>query len=141
MPGDKTDINNKGAFSTDMIGANWEYPEASYEKRDSIWQEHVDYTKGLLYFVGHDRRIPKEIRREMRKWGYPKDEFVGNGYWSHQLYVREARRMLGEVVMTQQHCVGKKTCDDGIGWAAYTMDSHNCDRHVINGFVKNEGNV
>lgn len=77
----------------------------------------------------------------MRKWGYPKDEFVGNGYWSHQLYVREARRMLGEVVMTQQHCVGKKTCDDGIGWAAYTMDSHNCDRHVINGFVKNEGNV
>lgn len=141
MPGDKTDINNKGAFSTDMIGANWEYPEASYKKRDSIWQEHVDYTKGLLYFVGHDKRIPQKIRCEMRKWGYPKDEFVGNGHWSHQLYIREARRMLGEVVMTQQHCVGKKTCDDGIGWAAYTMDSHNCDRHVINGYVKNEGNV
>lgn len=141
MPNGKTDINNRGAFSTDMIGANWDYPEASYEERDKIWQAHVDYTKGLLYFVGHDERIPQYIREQMLQWGYPKDEYVDNGHWSHQLYIREARRMIGEKVMTQHHCQGREVCDDPIGWAAYTMDSHNCDRHVVNGVVKNEGNV
>lgn len=141
MPNGKTDINNYGAFSTDMIGANWEYPEASYEKRDSIWQEHVDYTKGLLYFVGHDERIPQNIREEMLQWGYPKDEYINNDHWSHQLYVRESRRMIGEEVMTQAHCEGRKVAGDPIGWAAYTMDSHNCDRQVVNGVVRNEGNV
>lgn len=141
MPNRKTDINNKGAFSTDMIAANWDYPEASYKERDKIWQQHVDYTKGLLYFVGHDERMPKHIREQIKKWGYPKDEYVDNGHWSHQLYIREARRMIGELVMTQHHCQGKAVCDDAVGWAAYTMDSHNCDRQIINGMVKNEGNV
>lgn len=141
MPNGKTDINNNGAFSTDMIGANWDYPEASYEERDRIWKEHVDYTKGLLYFVGHDERIPLHIRQLIQEWGYPKDEYVDNGHWSHQLYIREARRMVGELVMTQHHCQGREVCDDGVGWAAYTMDSHNCDRQVVNGFVRNEGNV
>lgn len=141
MPNRKTDINNKGAFSTDMIAANWNYPEANYEERDRIWQEHVDYTKGLLYFVGHDERIPLHIREEIQKWGYPKDEYTDNGHWSHQLYVRESRRMIGEKVMTQHHCQGHEVCDDPVGWAAYTMDSHNCDRQVVNGVVKNEGNV
>lgn len=141
MPNGKTDINNRGAFSTDMIGANWNYPEASYDERDKIWKDHVDYTKGLLYFVGHDDRIPQNIRAEMQKWGYPKDEYVNNGHWSHQLYVREARRMVGEKVMTQHHCQGREICDDAVGWAAYTMDSHNCDRLIVDGVVKNEGNV
>ncbi|MFV0420206.1 MAG: FAD-dependent oxidoreductase [Dysgonomonas sp.] len=141
MPNRKTDINNKGAFSTDMIGANWNYPEANYEERDKIWQEHVDYTKGLLYFVGHNERMPQHIREEIQKWGYPKDEYPNNGNWSHQLYVREARRMIGEKVMTQHHCQGREICDDAVGWAAYTMDSHNCDRQVLNDAVKNEGNV
>lgn len=141
MPNGKTDINNRGGFSTDMIGANWEYPEADYKKRAKIWKEHEDYTKGLLYFVGNDSRIPENIRTEMKQWGYPKDEYRDNGNWSHQLYVREARRMVGELVMTQHHCLGKELVNDGIGMAAYTMDSHNCDRHVLNGMVKNEGNV
>lgn len=141
MPNHKTDINNRGAFSTDMIGANWDYPEASYEERARIWQEHVDYTKGLLYFLGHDERMPECIRKEMLRWGYPKDEYVDNGHWSHQLYVRESRRMIGELVMTQHHCQGREVCGDTIGWAAYTMDSHNCDRLVVDGAVRNEGNV
>lgn len=141
MPNGKTDINNFGGFSTDVIGENWNYPDADYEERTRIWKFHEDYTKGLLYFVGHDERIPESIRNQMLEWGYPKDEYVDNGHWTHQLYVREARRMIGELVMTQHHCQGRETVTDGIGWAAYTMDSHNCDRHVVNGMVKNEGNV
>ena len=141
MPNNKTDINNRGAFSTDMIGANWNYPEASYEERARIIKAHEDYTKGLLYFVGHDERIPEYIRKSMLKWGYPKDEYVNNNHWTPQLYVREARRMVSDVVMTQHHCQGREVVDDGIALAAYTMDSHNCDRVVIDGFVRNEGNV
>jgi hypothetical protein len=141
MPNRKTDINNYGAFSTDMIGENWNYPEASYEEREKIIKEHIDYTKGLLYFVGHDERIPMFIRTEMLKWGYPKDEYVNNGHWSPQLYVREARRMVSDVVMTEHHCLGKEVVEDGIAYAAYSMDSHNCDRVVIDGCVRNEGDV
>lgn len=141
MPNGKTDINNRGGFSTDMIGMNWDYPEADYTTRARIWNDHVDYTKGLLYFVGNDPRVPLIIREEMKKWGYPKDEYTDNSNWTHQLYVREARRMIGELMMTQHHCQGRELVTDGVGMAAYTMDSHNCDRQVINREVKNEGNV
>lgn len=141
MPNGKTDINNRNGFSTDMIGMNWDYPDADYTTRGKIWNDHVSYTKGLLYFVGNDPRIPAAMRDEMQKWGYPKDEYTDNGNWTHQLYVREARRLVGELVMTQNHCQGRETVTDGVGMAAYTMDSHNCDRQIIDGFVKNEGNV
>lgn len=141
MPNAKTDINNYGGFSTDAIGMNWNYPEASYDERAKIWKEHEDYTKGLLYFLGHDERVPQHVKNEMLTWGYPKDEYTDNNNWSHQLYIRESRRMIGELVMTQHHCQGNQVVDDAIAWAAYTMDSHNCDRHVVNGMVKNEGNV
>ena len=145
MPNNKTDINNKGPFSTDMIGMNYNYPEADYATRAKIIMAHENYTKGLLYFIGHDRRMPPHLREQMLQWGYPKDEYPDNGNWSPQLYVRESRRMIGEYVMTQANCEGKVTVEDGIAMAAYTMDSHNCQRIVLekNGLkmVKNEGNV
>ncbi|MEJ1242258.1 FAD-dependent oxidoreductase [Chryseolinea sp. T2] len=141
MPNQKTDINNRNGFSTDMIGMNYEYPGASHAKRKEIIKAHEDYTKGLLYFYGHDPRVPKELRDEMLKWGYPKDEYTESGNWSPQLYVREARRMVGKYVMTQSNCEGKIVAQDAVGMAAYTMDSHNCQRLVVNGQVKNEGNV
>lgn len=141
MPNNKTDINNRNGMSTDMIGANWDYPEADYPTRKKIIKEHEDYTKGLLYFVGNDPAVPEFIRKEMQEWGYPKDEYIENNHWSPQLYIREARRMVSDVVMTQHHCEGKEVVTDDIGYAAYTMDSHNCDRLVVNGMVKNEGNV
>lgn len=141
MPNRKTDINNRGGFSTDMIGMNWNYPEAGYKARREIVKQHEDYTKGLLYFLGHDERVPLHIRNEMLKWGYPKDEYTDNQNWSPQLYVRETRRMIGELMMTQHHCQGKETVTDHIATAAYSMDSHNCDRHIVSGMVKNEGNV
>lgn len=145
MPNGKTDINNKGPFSTDMIGMNYNYAEAGYETRKQIIEAHENYTKGLLYFIGHDSRVPLQLRAEMLEWGYPKDEYEDNDHWTPQLYVREARRMIGAYVMTQANCEGKEVVADGIAMAAYTMDSHNCQRIVIKKddsvMVKNEGNV
>jgi len=145
MPNQKTDINNNGPFSTDMIGMNYEYPEADYTKRETIQKAHELYIKGLLYFIGHDPRMPAHLRTEMLRWGYPKDEYTDNGNWSPQMYVREARRMIGAYVMTQANCQGKEVVTDAVGMAAYTMDSHNCDRVVITqdsmAMVKNEGDV
>ena len=145
MPNDKTDINNRGGFSTDMIGMNHSYPEASYDERDSIIAAHTLYTKGLLWFLGNDPRVPDIMRKRMRMWGYPKDEYTAFGHWTPQLYIREARRMVGEYVATQADCEGRAVVNDGVAMAAYQMDSHNCQRIVIteNGrdMVKNEGNV
>lgn len=141
MPNGKTDINNNGPISTDMIGFNHNYPEADYATRRRIQKEHEDYTKGLLYFIGHDSRMPEHLRKQMLQWGYPKDEYTENGNWTPQMYVREARRMIGAYVMTQHNCEGREVVDDAVGLAAYTMDSHNCQRIVVNGMVKNEGNV
>ena len=145
MPNNKTDINNRGAFSTDMIGMNHRYPEASYEERAEIIQAHKDYTLGLLWFMGNDERVPKQLRDQMLALGLPKDEYVEYGHWTPQLYIREARRMVGEYVATQANCDNIAKVDDGVGMAAYTMDSHNCQRVVIvkdgKAMVKNEGNV
>ncbi len=141
MPNHKTDINNRGGFSSDVVGMNHRYPEADYRERQEIVKKHEEYTKGLLYFYGHDLRVPEQLRSEMQQWGYPKDEYTDNEHWSPQLYIRESRRMIGSYVMTQANCQGKEVVNDGIGLAAYTMDSHNCQRIVMNGMVKNEGNV
>jgi hypothetical protein len=141
MPNHKTDINNCGGFSSDMIGMNYDYPEADYETRERIFKAHVSYTKGWLYFLGHDPRMPAHLRNEMLQWGYPKDEYIDNDHFTPQLYVREARRMISDYVMTQHNCQGREKVQDGIGLAAYTMDSHNCQRVVVNGMVKNEGDV
>lgn len=145
MPNNKTDINNRGAFSTDMIGMNHRYPEASYAEREQIIQAHKDYTLGLLWFMGNDERVPQQLREQMLSWGLPKDEYVEYGHWTPQLYIREARRMVGEYVATQANCDNIAKVDDGVGMAAYTMDSHNCQRVVIvkdgKAMVKNEGNV
>ena len=120
---------------------NYDYPEADYDTRQKIWDAHVDYTKGLLYFLSHDERVPEDLRNKVNHFGWAKDEFVDNDNFPTQLYVREARRMIGEYVMTQKNCQGVEIVDDAVGMAAYTMDSHNCQRIVVNGMVKNEGDV
>ena len=137
----KTDWNNQGAFSTDYIGHSWDYPDASYARRAEIWRAHEDYQRGLLWFVGHDERVPRPIRDEMTSWGFCPDEFLDTNGWPHQMYVREARRMIGEYVMTQHNVVGDSVVTDGVGMGAYGMDSHNTARVVVNGMVKNEGDV
>ena len=141
MPDNKYDVNNRGPLSTDMIGVNHNYPEADYETREEIWKEHEEYTRGLLYFLTHDERIPEELRKQVLEFGWTKDEFTDNNNFPTQLYIREARRLNGEYVMTQKNCQGDETVGDGVGMAAYGMDSHNCQRIVVNGMVKNEGDV
>ena len=141
MPNRKTDINNRGAFSTDYIGANHLYAMASSQERKAIFEDHKNYTQGLLYFYATDPRVPKPLQEYVQKWGYPKDEFVNSGNFTPQLYVREARRLIGEYVMTEHNCLAKEVVQDGIAYAAYTMDSHNTQRIVVDGMVKNEGNV
>jgi hypothetical protein len=141
MPNQKTDTNNYGAFSTDHIGANFGWPEGDYATRERIFQDHVNYTIGLLYFIANDESIPRGLRQERQQWGLAADEFTDTANWPHQLYVREARRMISDVVMTEKHCQHLETVTDTIGMASYTMDSHNCRRLVLEGFAVNEGNV
>ena len=142
IPNRKTDTNNHGPFSTDNIGMNYEYPEGSYEKRREIIKEHEDYQKGLMYFIANDPSIPDSVRMAMSKWGLAKDEFTDNGNWPHQIYVREARRMIGEFVMTEHETLGKRPVVQPVGMGSYTMDSHNIQRYVKpDGFVQNEGDI
>jgi len=142
MPNGKTDSNNKGPFSTDNIGMNYDYPEGDYATRKRIIAEHETYQKGFIWFLANDPRVPKQLQDKVGQWGLPKDEFTDNENWSHQLYIREARRMLGGYVMTQLDCQGGTQSDTSIGMGAYTMDSHHTQRYVdASGHVRNEGDV
>lgn len=142
LPNNKTDINNRGAVSTDTIGGSWSYPEANYDQRVRIWQDHMDYTAGLFYFLASDPRVPPSIRDEINKWGLAADEFADTNHWPHQLYIREARRMIGEYVMTQKDIQTELTKPDAIGMGSYNSDSHNVQRYLQpDGTVQNEGNM
>lgn len=141
MPNEKTDINNNGGFSTDFIGASYDYPDGTFAERARIWSAHEDYTRGFFYFLATSPRVPERIRAEMQSWGLCKDEFSDTGGWPWQLYIREARRMISDYVMTENNCRSSLALPDAIGLAAYTMDSHNCRRIVRDGRVENEGDV
>ncbi len=142
IPNHKTDTNNHGPFSTDNIGRNFEYPEADYAKRREILKQHEAYQKGWLYFIANDPRVPAEVREKMQSWGLPKDEFTDNGGWSHQIYVREARRMIGMYVMTENELLKKRPTPDSVGMGSYGIDSHNIQRYITpEGYVQNEGDI
>jgi hypothetical protein len=139
--GDKVDMNNHGAVSSDFIGRNFAYPEAGYAERERIFQQHVTYQQGFMWFMANDPAVPPAIRERWASWGLAADEFADTGGWPHQLYVREARRMVGDAVMTEHNCRGDTLAEEVVGLAAYTMDSHNCRRFVQNGQARNEGDV
>ena len=142
LPNRKTDTNNHGPFSSDYIGKNYDYPEASYDERKAIIKEHEIYQKGYLYFLQNDPSVPAEIHLKMQEWGLAKDEFTDNDHWPHQLYIREARRMQGDYIMTESDALGKTNIKRPIGMGSYTLDSHNAQRYVTQeGFVQNEGDV
>ena len=142
IPNGKADINNRGGFSSDYIGKNYAYPEGSYAERAKIWQEHVDYQQGFYYFLAHDPRVPDPLREEVRQWGLAKDEFADTNHWPNQLYIREARRLVGAFVATQKDLQTERTKPDVIGMGSYNSDSHNLQRHVSDtGIVLNEGDV
>ena len=142
MPNRKTDTNNRTAVSTDFIGQNYSYAEASYGERDRLRQQHRTYQQGLMWTLANHHRVPEQIRREVARWGTCRDEFARADGWQEQLYVREGRRMIGPYVMTQHNCQGRVAAEQSIGLAAYTMDSHNVQRYVnADGHVRNEGDV
>jgi hypothetical protein len=142
IPNHKTDTNNHGPMSTDNIGMNYDYPEATYERRRAILLEHERYQKGWLYFVANDPRVPQDVRDAMSKWGLAADEFVDNGHWPHQIYVREARRMIGHYVMTENELLRRRPTPESVGMGSYTIDSHNVQRYITpDGFVQNEGDI
>ncbi|MGV3600316.1 MAG: FAD-dependent oxidoreductase [Dyadobacter fermentans] len=142
IPNRKTDTNNHGPFSTDFIGQNYDYPDATYERRKEIIKEHEVYQKGLMYFLANDPAVPADVRAKVNEWGLPKDEFKDNGGWPHQIYVREARRMLGKSVMTENETLGKKAVQESVGMGSYSLDAHNAQRYVKeDGFVQNEGDI
>lgn len=142
VPNRKTDSNNASGISTDFIGMNYAYPEAGYAEREKIARAHERWQRGLIWTLQNHLRVPRDLRDRYRKWGLPKDEFTDNGNWPHQLYVREARRMLGDVVMTEQTLRDKRSVKRSIGMGSYKMDSHNVQRIVdANGHLINEGDV
>lgn len=142
MPNRKTDTNNQKGFSTDFIGQNYDYPEATYEEREKIIERHRTYQQGLMWTLAYHPRIPQKVRDKVSKWGTCKDEYEREDGWQQQLYVREARRMKSDYVMTQHNCEGFDVAEDPVGMAAYGMDSHHVQRYVdANGYVQNEGNV
>lgn len=142
IPNRKTDTNNHGPFSFDHVGMNYDYPEASYERRREIVADHARYQQGLLWFLANDDRVPADIRAKMQAWGLPRDEFPDGGHWSPQLYVREARRMIGADVLTEHECLGKRDVERPVGMGSYTLDSHNVRRYVTpEGTVQNEGDI
>lgn len=137
----KTDTNNHGAMSTDYIGGSYGWPTGDYETREHIFGEHVRYQQGLHYFMANDHGVPEPVRRRYATWGLARDEFGDTGHWPPQLYIREARRMLGDYVVTERDCTGQRACEDPVGMGAYQMDSHNCRRLLSDGMVRNEGDV
>jgi hypothetical protein len=142
MPNRKTDTNNNFAISTDFLGANYDYPDGDYATRERIIEDHKRYQQGLMYTLANHPRVPESVRAEFQKLGLAKDEFVDNDNWPHQLYIREARRMVSEYVMSQQHCQQKVVPEDPVGLGAYNMDSHNVQRYVTpEGFARNEGDI
>lgn len=142
MPNRKTDSNNSGPFSTDYIGGNYNYPEVSYRERAEIRAAHRRYQQGLMWTLANHPKIPERIRKDTQRWGLAKDEFADNGHWPYQLYIREARRMVGSYVMLEHNCLGKVTTEYSVGFGDYEMDSHIVQRFIDgNGNIQNEGQV
>lgn len=146
IPNRKTDTNNHGPFSTDNIGFNYDYPDADYDRRREIIEEHRTYQQGYLYFLANDPRVPEDVRRHYNRWGLAKDEFSENGHWPYQIYVREARRMVSDFVITELHLTGKKPTFRSVGMGSYNMDSHHTQRYIAynaegRAYVQNEGDV
>lgn len=145
MPNRKTDTNNNGGVSTDYIGRNygegWDWSTLDHAARERLAAEHRDWQLGLFWTLQHHPRVPEAIRRRVARWGLAADEYRANGNWPYNLYVREARRMASDFVMTEGHCRGEAPVDDPIGLGAYTLDSHNAQRCVVDGVVRNEGDI
>ena len=152
MPNRKTDSNNTGGISCDFIGMNysdlppdhkdyWDWTTLGHKEREAVAMKHRLWQLGLVWTVQNHPRVPEDIRKMYAKWGLPKDEFKDNEHWPYNLYVREGRRMISDLVMTEAHCRNQKEVPESVGKGAYTLDSHNTQRVVHDGMVRNEGDI
>ena len=145
VPNRKTDSNNDSGISNNLIGGNygddWNWTTLNHDERLALAKKHENWQRGLMWTLSHHPRVPERIRNQFSEWGLAKDEFTDNNHWPHQIYVREARRMVSDFVMTEHHCTRSEPVPESIGLAAYTMDSHNVQRHVRDGMIKCEGDV
>lgn len=139
--GGKTDTNNHGPVSTDLIGRNHAYPNGNYDTRERIFQEHVTHQQGMMWTLANDPAVPAALRERFAPWGLCRDEFVSTGGWPTALYVRESRRMVSDRVMTEADCRHERRAADAVALGAYNMDSHNCRRLLVGGVLRNEGDV
>jgi hypothetical protein len=138
LPNEKWDFNT-ATFGGNLPGANWEWPEASYERRAEIAKRIANYHRGLLHFLATDSRVPEKVRTDMQRFGLPRDEFADHGGWPHQIYVREARRMVSDLVMTEHHTFGRQVAPQSVGLGSYGTDTHEIRRIVKDGVVTREG--
>lgn len=142
LPNGKIDLNSRGPFSSDYIGGSWEYPDASYRKREKIKLDHKYYTQGLLYFLGHGERVPPRLQNIFQQFGYAKDEFAENDYWPYQLYVREGRRMIGDYVLTEHDVIKNRKKPDAVGMGSHYIEVHQIQRRETSkGLVQNRGGL
>lgn len=145
VPNRKTDSNNTGGISTDLIGGNygkdWNWATLNHKEREALADKHRDWQLGLVWTLQNHERVPENIRKDVAAWGLAKDEFPDNGNWPYNIYVREARRMVSDFVMTENHCKLKLPVEDPVGMGAYTLDSHNTQRFVQDGMIRNEGDI
>jgi hypothetical protein len=141
LPNGKTDVNNAGVISMDFVcGSSERYAGAGWAERAKMWHAHEDYQRGMFYFLATDSHVDDEVRAEVARWGLPRDEFKDTGGWPFQLYVREARRMVGQYVMRQSDCEKPRArLADSVGLGVYSLDSHICQRTVADGHVVHEG--
>lgn len=138
LPNDKWDFNT-ATFGGNLPGANWGWPESSHAQRAEISREIENYHRGLLHFLATDPRVPAKVRNEMQRFGLPRDEFIDNGGWPHQLYIREGRRMISDLVLTEHHTFGRQVAPRSIGLGSYGTDTHEVRRIVKEGVVTREG--
>lgn len=121
LPNRKTDSR-----TGEWIGGSWAFPEANRADRETVIREQQEYSQGYLWFLLTDESVPPDVRKEMSQWGYAKDEFTDNGHWPYHIYVREARRLVGDYVMTQDDVLDEKARfkDDGVALGSYRLDVH-----------------
>jgi hypothetical protein len=126
-------LNGKATFNSAILpGENHAYPDADWPTREKIIQRHKEFALGLMYFLQNDESVPAAKREEYRQVGLPLDEFPDNENVPYELYVREARRIVGRHVFTEHDNVlapglaRTPIHTDSIAITDWSMDSHDC---------------
>ena len=139
----KTDLGSWHDLSANLYGENWEYPAGDYAIKEQVVRYHKDFTKGLIWFLQNDPDVDSTTRNNWAGWGLCRDEFIDNGGWPRRLYIRSARRMISDYVITEHHTKRDNPLrvNDPIAIAFWPPDTHHARRIVRDGYAYNEGFV